>query len=376
MIYLDNAATTIIYPAVLDAMLPYLTEEYGNASAIYSMGSNNKIVIESARKNVAKLIGAKPEEIIFTSGGSESDNWAIKDIAESLCTKGKHIITTKIEHKAVLNTCHYLESKGFEITYLNVDANGLISLSELEKEIKKDTILISVMFANNEIGTIQPIAEIGAIAKKHGILFHTDAVQAVGHTAIDVNKMGIDLLSASGHKFHAPKGIGFLYVRKGVKMIPLIHGGGQEKGLRGGTENVASIVGMGKAAEIALNDIKYSNFEANKYLEKLVEINVQNAVINGAKVERLPQISSIIVPKVEAESVLMLLNANKIYISSGSACSAGSLNPSYVLKAIGLSDEDAHSTIRVSTSCETTKEEIDEFVAKLKEAVELLKTSE
>lgn len=374
LIYLDNAATTKLNEKVYEEMYPYFMEEYGNPSANYSFAKKTKKAIEKAREQVATLINGKKEEIYFTSGGTESDNWAIKSIAEQYKSKGKHIITSKIEHHAVLHTTEWLEEQGFEVTYLEVDKDGFINLKELEDAIREDTILISIMAANNEIGTIQPIKEIGTIARKHKVLFHTDAVQAFGHIPIDVKKMKIDLLSASGHKINGPKGIGVLYVKSGVKIGPYMHGGSQEKALRGGTYNVPAIVGMGKAAELSLkcSGSNTVNQLRNYFVEQLGN-NIDNFEINGDKEKRLPNNISITIKGVDAESLLVFMNEYGICASAGSACTTGQVKPSHVLKAIGLTDNEARSTVRFSLSEELTEKDIDFVINILKRAVESLK---
>ncbi len=376
LIYLDNAATTQVYSEVLDAMTPYFTEYYGNPSAIYTFAGNVKKAVDGARAVLASGIGAKPEEIYFTGGGSEADNWALKAAAEAYVDKGKHIITTKIEHHAILHTAQYLEKNGYEVTYLDVDENGLVSPENLKKAIRSDTILISVMMANNEIGTIEPIEELGAIAKENGILFHTDAVQTFGHIPIDVDKMNIDMLSASAHKLNGPKGIGFLYIRKGVKIRSFIHGGAQERQRRAGTHNVPGIVGFGKAAELALRDMeerkKYES-ELRDHLIERVLAEIPYTRLNGDRTKRLPGNANFCFRFVEGESLLILLDQNGICASSGSACTSGSLDPSHVLLAIGLPHEIAHGSLRLTLSEKTTKEEIDFTVDKIKEIVERLR---
>ena len=376
-IYLDNAATTKTAPEVVDAMLPYFSEYYGNASTIYSLGAESKKAMDHARQTIADSLGAKPEEIYFTAGGSESDNWALKATAEAYASKGKHIITTKIEHHAILHTCEYLEKRGFEITYLNVDRDGLISLDELKAAIRPDTILISVMFANNEIGTIEPIAEIGEIAKKHKILFHTDAVQAYGHVPINVDEYHIDLLSASGHKINGPKGIGILYVRNGVKIESFVHGGAQERGKRAGTHNTPGIVGFGRATTLAKEKMEArtkKEVELRDYLIKRVLDEVPYTKLNGDKVKRLPNNVNFSFQFIEGESLLIMLDQKGICASSGSACTSGSLDPSHVLLAIGLPHEIAHGSLRLTLSDETTKEEIDYTVEAIKTVVERLRS--
>lgn len=374
--YFDHAATTATKEEVLKEMLPYFTLNYGNASSIYSIGRKSKKAVEESRHKAARAIGAEAKEIYFTSCGSESDNLAIKGVAFANKEKGNHIITTKIEHPAVLHTCQHLEREGFKVTYLNVDSEGLINLNELEEAITPQTILISVMFANNEIGTIQPIKEIGTIAKKHNIYFHTDAVQAVGNVRINVNELNIDLLSMSAHKFYGPKGMGALYVRNGVKFEKIQDGGHQERNMRAGTENVAGIVGLGKAIELA-----YENFDDyNKKLTDLrdyyfsqVEEKIPDIKINGHRTKRLPGNANISFEFIEGESLLLYLDARGICASSGSACTSGSLDPSHVLLAIGLPPEIAHGSLRVAFGDDNTKEDVDFLVETLVEIVAKLR---
>ena len=376
MIYLDNAATTKVNKKVLESMMPYFSEIYCNPSAAYSFATKGRIAIEEARNHAAKLIGASDMEIYFTSGGSESDNWAIKAVAESFSDKGKHIITTKIEHHAVLHTCEYLERHGFDITYLNVDSDGKVRLDELKKSIRGDTILISVMTANNEIGTIQPVAEIGKIAHEKGILFHTDAVQAYGHIPINVDEMNIDLLSASGHKFNGPKGVGIMYIRKGVKIRSFIHGGSQERGRRAGTYNVPGIAGLGTAAKLAMENMAKraeKEKELRDYFIDRISAEIPYTVLNGHREDRLPNNINFCFRFVEGESVLIMLDQAGICASSGSACTSGAIDPSHVLRAIGLNDEMAHESLRLTLSYENTKEEIDTVVGELKRIVERLR---
>ncbi|MCI5878058.1 MAG: cysteine desulfurase NifS [Lachnospiraceae bacterium] len=377
LIYLDNAATTQVYPEVLEAMIPYFTEHYGNPSSIYSFAGESKRAVDAARNTMAEFLNASTEEIYFTGGGSESDNWALKATAEAYANKGKHIITSKIEHHAVLHTCEWLEKHGFEVTYLNVDENGLVDLEELKAAIRPDTILISVMFANNEIGTIEPIAEIGKIAKEHGVLFHTDAVQAFGHVPIDVQAMNIDMLSASGHKINGPKGIGLMYIRKGIKIGSFIHGGAQERHRRAGTHNVPGIVGFAKAVELASRDMdkrmKYET-ELRDYYISRVEKEIPYAKLNGDRVKRLPNNTNFCFRFIEGESMLILLDQKGICASSGSACTSGSLDPSHVLLAIGLPHEIAHGSLRATLSEKTTKEDIDFTVDELKKIIERLRS--
>lgn len=376
MIYLDNAATTKTAPEVVDAMLPYFSEYYGNASTIYGLGAESKKAMDHARQTIADSLGAKPEEIYFTAGGSESDNWALKATAEAYASKGKHIITTKIEHHAILHTCEYLEKRGFEITYLNVDRDGLISLDELKAAIRPDTILISVMFANNEIGTIEPIAEIGEIAKEHGVLFHTDAVQAYAQVPINVDEMHIDMLSASGHKLNGPKGIGFLYIRKGVKIRSFVHGGAQERSRRAGTENIPGIVGLGAAVERAMRimDSKTQReIELRDYLIGRLENEIHHCWLNGHRTKRLPNNINFSFLFIEGESMLIMLDMKGICASSGSACTSGSLDPSHVLLAIGLKHEEAHGSLRLTLSEDSTKEEMDIVAEEVKKIVQRLR---
>lgn len=376
MIYLDNAATTKTAPEVVEAMLPYFSENYGNPSTIYSLGSGAKKAVNQARRTIAAAIGAKQEEIYFTAGGSESDNWALKCAAEAYETKGKHIITTKIEHHAILHTCEYLEKKGFEVTYLGVDKDGLVDLEELKAAIRPDTILISVMFANNEIGAIEPIAEIGAIAREHGILFHTDAVQAFGQIPINVDELNVDMLSASGHKLNGPKGVGFLYIRSGLKLRSLIHGGAQERNRRAGTENVPGIVGLEAATTRALRIMEEKTAketELRNYLIERIEKEIPYCRLNGHRTKRLPGNVNFSFLFIEGESVLIMLDMKGICASSGSACTSGSLDPSHVLLAIGLKHEEAHGSLRMTLSEENTKEELDFVVDNLKEIVQKLR---
>lgn len=372
IIYMDNAATTPVKPEVLTAMLPYFTEKFGNPSGIYSISSDNKRAVDGARALIGTTIGTTPENIYFTAGGSESDNWAIKAAAEAYRDKGKHIITTKIEHHAVLHTCGYLEKCGYEVTYLDVDENGIVDLEQLERAIRPDTILISVMFANNEIGTVEPIAEIGRIAKAHGVLFHTDAVQAYTRLPIDVDAMNIDMLSASGHKINGPKGIGFLYIRKGVKIRSFVHGGAQERARRAGTENVPGIVGFARAAELATEHMEAYTAKERKVREHLIariEAEIPYARLNGDRENRLPNNVNFCFRFIEGESMLILLDGKGICASSGSACTSGSLDPSHVLLAIGLPHEMAHGSLRLTVSEDTTMEEADYVVDSLKEIV-------
>ena len=376
VIYLDNAATTQVLPEVLQEMLPYFTEDFGNPSAVYTFASGAKGAVDKAREQVAKLIGAKPEEIYFTAGGSESDNWALKATAEAYKEKGRHIITTAIEHHAILHTCQWLEQQGVEVTYLPVDEKGVVSPQEVEKAIRPDTILISVMAANNEIGTIEPLKEIGAIAKEHGILFHTDAVQAFGHIPLDVEVLNIDMLSASGHKIHGPKGVGILYIRKGVKIRSFVHGGAQERKRRAGTHNVPGIVGMGKAAELAGTHMQENNEKIvalrNHLIDRVLK-EIPYTRLNGHEINRLPNNANFCFRFIEGESMLILLDQKGICGSSGSACTSGSLDPSHVLLAIGLPHEIAHGSLRLTLSEKNTLEEIDYTVDQLKAIIERLR---
>ncbi|MDR1404699.1 MAG: cysteine desulfurase NifS [Candidatus Methanoplasma sp.] len=375
-IYLDNAATTMMSREVLDAMMPYLTEKYGNPSSIHSFGAESNAACEDARKKIAKFINAKDNEIYFTSGGSESDNWAIKSVAYMKKDKGKHIITSGIEHHAVMETCEFLARDGFEITSVGVDENGIIKLDELRKAIRPDTILITVMYANNEIGTIQPIREIGEIARSSGIIFHTDAVQAFGHIPIDVEKDNIDLLSASAHKVHGPKGVGLLYIRNTIKLTPLIHGGPHERKRRAGTLNVPGIVGFGKATELARESMKDASkiTEKRNYLIDRILKEIPYSRLNGDRDRRLPGNANISFMYIEGESMLMLVDMKGIAASTGSACASGSLDPSHVLLAIGLPHETAHGSLRMTLSEHTTKEELDYTVETLKGVVDRLRS--
>ena len=376
-IYMDNAATTQVYPEVFEAMKPYFTEFYGNPSSIYSFAGNSKKAVEDARKTIADFLGARTEEIYFTGGGSESDNWALKATADAYANKGKHIITSKIEHHAILHTCEYLEKKGFEVTYLDVDENGFVNPADVEKAIRPDTILVSIMTANNEIGTIEPIAEIGKIAKEHGVLFHTDAVQAFGHIPMNVDEMNIDMLSASGHKINGPKGIGIMYIRKGVKIGSFVHGGAQERQRRAGTHNVPGIVGIGKAVELARDNMKermeYETKLRDHLISRVME-EIPYAKLNGDKVKRLPNNVNVCFRFIEGESMLILLDQNGVCGSSGSACTSGSLDPSHVLLAIGLPHEIAHGSLRLTLSEKNTMEEVDFTVDKLKGIIERLRS--
>ena len=376
-IYLDNAATTKTAPEVFKAMQPFFEEEYGNAASIYTFAGHAKKAVEASRRTIAEFLGAKNDEIYFTGGGSESDNWAIKGVAFAMKNKGNHLITSKIEHHAVLNAFEFLEKQGFEVTYLDVDENGLVDLDQLRAAIRPTTTLISIMFANNEIGTIEPIGEIGKIAKENGIIFHTDAVQAFAHVPIDVNALNIDLLSASGHKFNGPKGIGFLYIRNGIKIAPLIHGGSQEKGRRGGTQNTPGIVGMGKAVEIAAEHLEKRRAyetELRDYMIDRVLAEIPYTKLNGHRTDRLSNNANFSFRFIEGESLLIMLDQKGICGSSGSACTSGSLDPSHVLLAIGLPHEIAHGSLRLTVSDENTMEEIDYTVEALKKIVERLRS--
>ena len=377
MIYLDNAATTKVADSVVDAMLPYFKEYYGNASSIYQLGAKSKEALDESREYIAGTLGAKTNEIYFTAGGSESDNWAIKATAVAYAQKGKHIITSAIEHHAVLHTCEYLEKHGYEVTYVGVDENGVIKLDELKAAIRPDTILISVMFANNEIGTIQPIKEIGEIAKEHDILFHTDAVQAYAQVPINVDEMHIDMLSASGHKLNGPKGIGFLYIRKGIKIRSFVHGGQQERGRRAGTENIPGIVGLAAAAKRSfsmLEEKMQKEIELRDYLISRIEAEIPYCRLNGDRKKRLPNNVNFSFQFIEGESMLILLDSKGIAASSGSACTSGSLDPSHVLLAIGLPHEIAHGSLRLTMSEENTKEEMDYVVEQLTAILERLRS--
>ena len=377
LIYLDNAATTALKPEVFEAMKPYFLENYSNPNSVYTFAQQSKKAVEEARETLAGILGAKTNEIYFTAGGSESDNWAIKGCMDAFASKGKHMITTKIEHHAVLHTCEYLEQKGCEVTYLNVDENGCISLEELEQAIRPDTVLISVMFANNEIGTIEPIREIGAIAKKHGVLFHTDAVQAFCHVPMQVDELNIDLLSASAHKFHGPKGVGFLYIRNGIKLGAYIHGGAQERARRAGTTNVPGIVGMAKAAALSVQTMEENSKKIAAVRDHLIErvlSEIPYARLNGHRTHRLPNNVNFCFRFIEGESLLIMLDQKGICASSGSACTSGSLDPSHVLLALGLVHEIAHGSLRLTLSEDTTMEEADYTADSLKGIVERLRS--
>lgn len=375
-IYLDHAATTPVKPAVMDAMRPYYTEHFGNPSSIYGIARESKKAIETARAQVAKALGAVPDEIYFTSGGSESDNWAIKGVAFANRKKGNHIITSAIEHHAVLHTCQYLEKEGFSVTYLPVDTSGRVDPQDLEKAITDKTILISVMYANNEIGTIEPVAELGAIAKKHKIYFHTDAVQAIGNIPIDVKAQNIDLLSLSAHKFYGPKGCGVLYIRKGVKIDNLIHGGGQESRRRAGTENIAGIVGLGVAIELATKDIGGHNARIAALRDRLLKgllDTIPYARLNGHPEKRLPGNLNVSFEFIEGESILLWLDDEGICGSTGSACTSGSLEPSHVMLAIGLPHEVAHGSLRLTLGDANTEQDVDRVLDVLPKVVARLR---
>ncbi len=402
MIYLDHAATTKTAPEVVEAMLPYFTECYGNAGSIYKLGNDSRLAVIRAKETIAGTLGAEANEIYFTSGGTESDNWALKAVYEAYRDKGRHIITSKIEHHAVLHTCEYLEKQGAEVTYLDVDGDGLVDVEQLKRAIRPDTILISIMYANNEIGTLQPIKEIGEIAAAHGILFHTDAVQAYGQLPIDVAACHIDLLSASGHKFNGPKGVGFLYINKKAKIRSFMHGGQQERGRRAGTENVSGIVGLeaavrraycsmedsfdemkrktqGEQSHCSLNAERAKEIEHERmlrdYLVSQIEEKIPAAVLNGHRTKRLPGNVNFSFPGVEGESVLIMLDMQGICASSGSACTSGSIDPSHVLLAIGRSPEEARSAIRLTLGAENTKEEMDIVVGELARIVGKIRES-
>ena len=376
VIYMDNAATTATRPEVLEAMLPYFTQTFGNPSSIHGVGREARKAVEAARKQVADAIGAEAREIYFSAGGSESDNWAIRLGCEAMQKKGRHIITSAIEHHAVLHTCEYMEKQGYEVTYLPVDEYGLVSVEDVKKAIRPDTALITIMAANNEIGTIQPIAEIGKLAKEAGILFHTDAVQAVGAVPINVKEWNVDMLSLSGHKFHAPKGVGALYVRKGIRITNLIYGGAQERGLRAGTENLPGIVALGKAIELAVAEIPEYTERLTKLRDKLIDgilASIPDVQLNGHRTQRLPGNVNVSIRYVEGEALLMRLDLAGVAASSGSACTSGSLDPSHVLLAIGLSHEIAHGSLRLSLGNDTTEEDVDYVLETLPNIVTTLR---
>ena len=376
MIYMDNAATTRLSGRALEAMMPYLTEQYANPAGTYSFTHASNAAMEKARKQVADVIGAKSAEIFFTSGGTESDNWALKGAAFAHQEKGKHIITTQIEHHAILHTCQWLEAQGWQVTYLPVDADGFVTVQQVENALRPDTVLVSVMAANNEIGTLEPVAEIGALCHERGVLFHTDAVQAVGAIPLDVEALHADMLSLSAHKFHGPKGIGALYIRKGVKIDPLIHGGAQERGHRAGTENLPGIVGLGKAIELAEEGLAENaarmTFLRNRLISGLTAA-IPNMRINGTMDKRLPNNVNVSFAGIEGEAVLLRLDLEGIAASSGSACTAGSIDPSHVLTAIGLTRDEAKGSLRLTLGTDTTQADIDEVVAKLPRIVASLR---
>lgn len=375
-IYMDNAATTYCIPAVKTAMMPYLSEEFGNPSSIYTLAQQSKNAVEESRRIIARTIGAKPAEIYFTGGGSESDNMAVKTTAMLLQDRGKHIITTKIEHHAILNSCKWLEEQGFRVTYLNVEKNGVVNINELLEAIEPDTILISVMMANNEIGTIQPIERIGRIAKEYGILFHTDAVQAYTHIPINVNVQHIDMMSVSAHKIHGPKGVGFIYIRENTPMESFIHGGGQERGRRAGTENVPGIVGMGKAAAIAMENMRMRTEYVRRlrdYMIGRIRREIKGAHLNGDMIRRLPNNINFSFENIQGESLLVMLDIDGICASTGSACTTGSNEPSHVLLALGMKPELAYGSIRLTLGEDNTRADADYVVEKLKSSIKKLR---
>lgn len=375
-VYLDHAATTYVRKEVLEEMMPFFTQSFGNPSSVYKLGQENRKAVDLAKERIANAIGATPSEIYFTAGGCEADNWVIKGIASANKNKGNHIITTAIEHPAIINSCKFLEKNGFEVTYLGVDEDGKIRLDELKNAIKDSTILISIMFANNEIGTIQPIAEIAKIAREKKVYFHTDAVQAVGNLKINVSELGVDMLSMSGHKFYGPKGIGALYIKKGTKIDALIHGGGQEQGKRAGTENVPAIVGMGKAIELTYSEFEKYNSKILALREKLINgifDKIPYVKLNGHRTDRLPGNVNFSFKFIEGESLLLMLNMKGVSGSSGSACSSGSLDPSHVLLAIGLDHGTAHGSLRLTIGDENTEEDIDYVLEVLPNIVERLR---
>ena len=371
-VYMDNAATTALRRDVLDAMMPYLTDIYGNPSSLHYFGQEAHKAVENARHQVASALNAEDNEIVFTGCGTEADNMALKGIAEKYQSKGKHIITSSVEHHAILHTCEYLEKHGFEVTYLPVDEYGMVKAEQVRDAIRSDTILVSIMFANNEVGTIMPIKEIGAVCREKGVFFHTDAVQAVGHVAIDVKAMNIDLLSLSAHKLHGSKGVGALYIRKGIVVPPLLHGGAQERRKRAGTENVAGIVGLGKAIEIACSDIEGTSKRMCYLRDKLIngiEASIPEVKLNGHRTERLPGNVNFSIKYIEGESILLMLDINGIAASSGSACTSGSLDPSHVLLAMGMPHETAHGSLRLTLGDDTTEDDIDYVLEVLPEIV-------
>lgn len=377
IIYLDNAATTPMDSEVLESMLPFMREQYGNPSAIYSMGSSAKKAVNQAKRRIAAILNAKQEEIFFTAGGTEADNWALKMVMETYRYKGRHLITTAIEHHAILHTCRYLETQGVEVTYLGVDEDGVIDLEELKQAIRPDTVLISVMFANNEVGTVEPIREIGEIARERGILFHTDAVQAFGQVPIDTEEMHIDLLSASGHKINGPKGVGFLYIRSGLELHSMLHGGAQESGRRAGTENVPGIVGMAVAAQKAADNMKTkgaAEMKLQDYLIDRIEREIPYCRLNGHRTKRLPGNVNFSFRFIQGESLVLMLDRKGICASSGSACTSGELNPSHVLLALGRNEEEAEGALRITLSEKNSMEEMEFVVECLKEAVQKLRS--
>ena len=377
IIYLDNAATTPMDSEVLESMLPFMREQYGNPSAIYSMGSSAKKAVNQAKRRIAAILNAKQEEIFFTAGGTEADNWALKMVMETYRYKGRHLITTAIEHHAILHTCRYLETQGVEVTYLGVDENGVIDLEELKQAIRPDTVLISVMFANNEVGTVEPIREIGEIARERGILFHTDAVQAFGQVPIDTEEMHIDLLSASGHKINGPKGVGFLYIRSGLELHSMLHGGAQESGRRAGTENVPGIAGMAVAAQKAADNMKTkgaAEMKLRDYLIDKIEREIPYCRLNGHRTKRLPGNVNFSFRFIQGESLVLMLDRKGICASSGSACTSGELNPSHVLLALGRNEEEAEGALRITLSEKNSMEEMEFVVECLKEAVQKLRS--
>lgn len=375
-VYVDNAATTAVSKDVLDSMIPYYTEKYGNPSSLYSIGRDSKKAIETAREDIAKCLNALPSEIFFTSGGSEADNWAIKGVAHEQALKGKnHIITTTFEHHAVLHSVQSLEKEGFEVTYLDVHENGIVRPEELENAIKENTALVTIMYANNEIGTIQPISELGEICKKHSVLFHTDAVQAIGNTPIDVKNQNIDLLSLTAHKIHGPKGIGVLYIKKGIKLNNLIDGGAQERGRRAGTENVPGIVGLSTAIKIACSNIEERSKRISYLRDKIINgaLKIERSRLNGDLHHRLPGNVNLCFEGIEGESLLLMLDMHGICASSGSACTSGSLDPSHVLLAIGLPHEIAHGSLRISLSDDNSEEDVDYILEVLPKIINRLR---
>ena len=377
MRYMDHSATSPVNPEVLEEMLPYFNQSFGNASTLYALGREARTAMENARKQVASLIGAQPEEIYFTSGGTESDNMAIKGVVSKLKNKGNHIITSAIEHPAVEETCKYLEKEGYKVTYLPVYEDGIVKVSDVEEAITSETILITVMHANNEIGTIQPVAEIGALAREKGIYFHTDAVQSVGKIPVNVEDMNVDLLSISSHKLYGPKGVGALYIRKGVRIQPLIHGGGHERGMRPGTENIPGIVGLGKACQIAEENLEKNMEYVSSLRDQLIEGvlgKIEQSYLNGHPTKRLPNNANFRFTGIEGESLVLQLDAKGINASTGSACSSKKLEPSHVLMAIGLKEVDAHGSLRISLGTENTPQDIDYTIDAIEEVVERLRS--